>query len=143
MDTISEKIDYIIKEINLTPQHNKFVKKAIKDKISFYNKTRLKLKGISAVAIINHNFQTETIKRGEYLEKLHFINKYLKKHIKGIEVHNYAPELNQLHFSNNFKPIKIPQINSIEEAIETIAKKYSVISLKSYYYNKEYLPTLI
>ena len=143
MDTINEKIDYIIKEINLTPQHNMFIKKAIKDKITFYNKTRLKLKDVSGVAIINHNFQTETIKRGEYLEKIHFINKYLKKYIKGIEVHNYAPELNKLQFSNNFKPIKIPQITSIEEAIETIAKRYYLSALKSYYYNKEYLPTLI
>lgn len=143
MDTISEKIDYIIKEIELTPQHNKFIKKAIKDKRSYYYKTRLKLKHVSAVAIINHNFQAETIKRGEYIEKLDFINNYLKKHIKGIEVHNYAPELNKLHFINNFKPIKIPQIISIEEAIETIAKKYYLSALKSYYYNKEYLPTLM
>lgn len=143
MNTISEKIDYIIKEINLTPQHNKFVKKAIKDKITYYNKTRLKLKDISGVAIVNHNFQTETIKRGEYLEKLDFINKYLKKYIKGIEVHKYAPELNELHFINDFKPIKIPQVISIEEAIETIAKKYYLSALKSYYYNKKYLPTLM
>lgn len=41
----------------------------------------------------------------------------IKKTVKGLERHAYAPEMNTLHFVNG-STFKVPQITTIENAIE-------------------------
>ena len=125
MDTISEKLDYINKEIkntnvNLLGDFNIHLENAKEIKYAFYFNSRNKLKNIDAKILLKHNFQAEILSLAELLEKKVIINKILKiKNIK-IETHKFAPELNKVTI--NKKTFNAPNVINIDKEI-TIYQK--------------------
>lgn len=120
------KLQYIIQEIQSINIHNKYVKKAKKDRIDFYTATADKLGNISDEQIKKFSFISEVLRMAEDLEKAHFAPILLDKVTK-LETHQNAPELNILHFKD--KHIKTPQAKTIAEAITQIIRNNSLNSL--------------
>ena len=82
MDTISEKLDYINKEIkntnvNLLGDFDTYLRNAKEIKIQYYYNSRNKLKDIDSKILLKHNFQREIISLAELLEKKVTINKII------------------------------------------------------------------
>jgi len=101
MKTISEKIDYINKEINLTTNFNTHTKKAKEIKQKYYYLNRLQLKKLDAKILLKHNFQAEVLSLAELLEKKVLINKIISTKNIRVERHKYAPELNKVRINKN------------------------------------------
>ena len=125
MDTISEKLDYINKEIkntnvNLLGDFNIHLKNAKEIKYKFYYNSRNKLKNIDAKILLKHNFQAEILSLAELLEKKVIINKILKIRNIKIERHKFAPELNKVTI--NKKTFNAPYVIDIDKEITTYKK---------------------
>lgn len=134
METISEKLDYIIKEINLTPNYIKQIKEAKREKIEYYNSNKLELKNIDSKKILKHNFQAEVIARAEQIEKLETFEALYDNDIIGLEKHIFAPELNKLLISNHPQTIEIPtpQQTTISEAKKYIRDNYALYQIRQF-----------
>lgn len=126
MKTISEKINYINKEIkntnvNLLGEFNTHLKNAKEIKIKYYNSSKEKLKNIDNKTLLKHNFQTEVLRLAELLEKKVVINKIISMHHIKIKRHSYAPELNKVLFwsekTNKYKEIDAPNVVEISKTI--------------------------
>lgn len=125
MDTISEKLDYINKEIkntnvNLLGDFNIHLKNAKEIKYAFYFNSRNKLKNIDSKTLLKHNFQAEILSLAELLEKKVIINKILKIRNIKIERHKFAPELNKVTI--NKKTFNAPYVIDIDKEITTYKK---------------------
>lgn len=133
MNTQTDKIklDYIIKEINKTTNFNKFTIDAKKYKINYYknNYNKKELKRIKLSRIKLHNFQSETLKYSETLEKQSYKDKLLKC-IEKLEIHNFAPELNKLVFINK-EYILTSNKFTIKEALNKLIKNSCISTLKN------------
>jgi len=134
METISEKLDYIIKEINLTPNYIKQIKEAKREKIDYYTSNKLELKNIDGKKILKHNFQSEVIARAEQIEKLETFEALYDNDIIGLEKHIFAPELNKLLISNYPQTIEIPtpQQTTISEAKKYIRDNYALFQIRQF-----------
>lgn len=129
MNTTEKKLNYIISNINNVVNYSKFVKQAKKEKINYYNQNKKHLNNIDTKKIHEHNFDTEVLKLSELLEKKSYKNK-LYKCIDKLEIHNYSPEQNKLHFLNK-DYVLVSNKFKINDAIETIIKKYSISYIKN------------
>jgi len=127
METTSDKLKYIIKEIEATPLHFKEIKLAIEKRVKYYKANEIFLDNISEEKILKHSFQSEVIQLGEKLEKASIL---LDK-IKGIETHSHAPELNKLHTING-AIIPTPRKETIKEAVEYIATIKPLSDIKQF-----------
>jgi hypothetical protein len=121
-----DKLEYILKELNNIKPFNKYVKKAVTERIEYYNETEHLLKTVTMEQIKKFCFLAEVLREAEKLEKLNFAPKLLDKVIK-LEVYEYSPEQNKLHFKNHF--IAVPQAKTIAEAITQIINNNSITGL--------------
>lgn len=125
MKTISEKLDYINKEIkntnvNLLGDFKTHLKNAKEIKYKYYYNNRNKLKNIDAKTLLKHNFQAEILSLAELLEKKVAINKIINTKKIKIERHKFAPELNKVTINKN--TINAPYVISIDKEITTYEK---------------------
>jgi len=125
METITEKLDYINKEIkntnvNLIGNFNTHLKNAKEIKIKYYYSSRLKLKNIDSKIILKHNFQKEIISLAELLEKKVVINKIINTKNIRLERHKYAPELNKVKINKTI--FKTPHVVAIDDIVSTMQK---------------------
>ena len=120
MKTISEKIDYINTEINLTTNFNIHTKKAKQIKKKYYYLNRLQLKKLDAKILLKHNFQSEVLKLGELLEKKVLINKIISTKKIRVEKHKFAPELNKVRINKN--TFDAPNLIKIDKEISVSDK---------------------
>lgn len=137
MKTISEKLDYINKEIkntnvNLLGDFNIHLKNAKEIKYKYYYNNRNKLKNIDAKNLLKHNFQAEILSLAESLEKKVAINKIINTKKIKIERHKFAPELNKVTINKN--TIKAPYVISVDKEITTYQKleNYNYINLRQF-----------
>jgi hypothetical protein len=114
METIEQKLNYIIEEINKTPNVAPHINTSKCERIKYYKDSAWRLDAMNPETITNFNFQREVITKAENLEKVYMAEKLLH-FCTGVEVHNYAPELNTAHFCGYI--IKTPNINKVEELI--------------------------
>jgi L-lactate utilization protein LutC len=121
-----DKLEYILKELNNIKPFNKYVKKAVAERIEYYNETAHMLETVTMEQIEKFCFLAEALREAEKLEKLNFAPKLLDKVVK-LETHENAPELNLLHFKKHF--ITVPQAKTIAEAITQIIQSNSISSL--------------
>jgi hypothetical protein len=155
MKTISEKLEYINLEIkntnvNLIGNFNTHLRNAKEIKKKYYNNNKLKLKNIDSKVLLKHNFQAETLRLAELLEKKQTINKIIKKHKIKIERHMYAPELNKTYLINKekeTKEIQTPYVVEIDKQISTFKKEqnHNYINLETFLTKKSisYLKNLL
>ena len=128
--TNNEKLTFIKEAINKTYCKNKLANKAKIQRFDFYTENINRLENISIEDLKKHRFDIEVINLAFELEKLDFVTKRVFKKIKGIEVHNYAPELNKIILTNGYN-IAAPQITDIEKALLFITKSFSLTQLKA------------
>ena len=131
MNTISEKLDYINKEIkntnvSLLGEFNTHLKNAKEIKIKYYNSSKEQLKNIDSKTLLKHNFQSEVLRLAELLEKKALINKIISTHNIRIERHKYNPTSNKVLFlskkTKKKKEINIPNVIEISKTT-TIRQK--------------------
>lgn len=131
MDTISEKLDYINKEINntnvnLLGDFNTHLNNAKEIKIKYYNSSKEKLKNIDSKTLLKHNFQSEVLILAELLEKKVVINKIINIHNIRVERHKYNPTSNKVLFlskkTKKIKEIDAPYVIEISKTI-TVRQK--------------------
>lgn len=141
MKTISEKLDYINKEIkntnvNLLGDFNIHLKNAKEIKKEYYYNTRLKLKNIDSKILLKHNFQKEIISLAELLEKKVVINKIISTKKIKIEKHKFAPELNKVRINKN--TFDAPNLIKIDKEISVVDKleNHKAINLRTFLSNK-------
>ncbi len=137
MKTISEKLDYINKEIentnvNLIGDFNIHLKNAKEIKYKFYYNNRNKLKNIDSKTLLKHNFQSEILSLAELLEKKVAINKIINTKKIKIEKHKFAPELNKVTINKN--TFAAPYVISIDKEITTYQKleNHNYINLRQF-----------
>lgn len=137
MKTISEKLDYINKEIkntnvNLLGDFNIHLKNAKEIKYKFYYNSRNKLKNIDSKTLLKHNFQAEILSLAELLEKKVAINKIINTKKIKIEKHKFAPELNKVTINKN--TFAAPYVISINKEITTYQKleNHNYINLRQF-----------
>lgn len=121
-----DKLEYIIKELNKIKPFNKYVKKAVAERLEYYNETAHMLETVTMEQIEKFCFLAEVLREAEKLEKLNFAPKLLDKVIK-LEIYEYSPEQNKLHFKSHF--ITVPQAKTIAEAITQVIQNNSISSL--------------
>ena len=141
MKTISEKLDYINKEIkntnvNLIGNFNTHLKNAKEIKIKYYHNSRNKLKNIDSKILLKHNFQKEIISLAELLEKKVVINKIINTKNIRLERHKYAPELNKVKINKTI--FQAPNVVSIQDMVSTMQKiqNCNAINLRTFLNNK-------
>jgi len=137
METISEKLDYINKEIkntnvNLLGDFHIHLNKAKEIKYKFYYNSRNKLKNIDSKILLKHNFQAEILSLAELLEKKVVINKIINTKKIKIEKHKFAPELNKVIINKN--TFDAPYVINIDKEITTYQKleNHKYINLKQF-----------
>ena len=141
MQTISEKLDYINKEIkntnvNLVGDFCTHLNNAKEIKYKFYYNSRNKLKNIDAKILLKHNFQAEILSLAELLEKKVLINKIISSKNIRLEKHKFAPELNKTKI--NKSTIDTPNVVSISDTVTTMQKiqNNKAINLRTFLSNK-------
>ena len=141
MQTISEKLDYINKEIkntnvNLIGDFNTHLNNAKEIKIKYYYSSRLKLKNIDSKILLKHNFQKEIISLAELLEKKVVINKIISTKNIRLERHKFAPELNKVKINKTI--FEAPHVVTIDDIVSTMQKiqNCNAINLRTFLNNK-------
>ena len=141
MQTISEKLDYINKEIkntnvNLMGDFNSHLNNAKEIKIKYYYSSRIKLKNIDSKILLKHNFQKEIISLAELLEKKVVINKIISTKNIRLERHKFAPELNKVKINKTI--FEAPHVVTIDDIVSTMQKiqNCNAINLRTFLNNK-------
>lgn len=137
METISEKLDYINKEIkntnvNLIGNFNTHLNNAKEIKTKYYYNSRNKLKDIDSKILLKHNFQKEIISLAELLEKKVVINKIINTKNIRLERHKFAPELNKVKINKTI--LEAPNVVAIDDMVSTMQKiqDYKAINLRTF-----------
>lgn len=125
------KLKYIINELNSIKPSNKYVSEAIKERVKYYNDTAHMLENVTEQQILNFCFLSEVLRKAEILEKQKFYKILINKAVK-LERHEYAPELNKLHFKG--RKIDTPKATTIVDAISQIISNSSLTSLNGFIY---------
>lgn len=97
METIEQKLNYIIEQINATPNFTPHISSTKVERVNYYKDMKHKLSEMQPEKITAYDFQREVIIKAENLEKVYMAEKLLH-FLTGIETHAYAPELNTAHF---------------------------------------------
>ncbi len=137
METISEKLDYINKEIkntnvNLIGNFNTHLNNAKEIKTKYYYNSRNKLKDIDSKILLKHNFQKEIISLAELLEKKVVINKIINTKNIRLERHKFAPELNKVKINKTI--LEASNVVAIDDMVSTMQKiqNCSAINLRTF-----------
>lgn len=96
--------------------------------IDFYREKTDKLDKVTLSTINTHDFEKELKNKSILLSKFNILTK--KGIVKGLETHDYAPELNRLHL-NNGSIIFVYGTTEINEAITKICNKYSLDKIRT------------
>lgn len=125
------KLKYIINELNNIKPSNKYVSEAIKERVKYYNDTAHILENVTDEQILKFCFLSEVLRKAEILEKQKFYKILIDKAVK-LERHEYAPELNKLHFKR--RKIDTPKATTITDAISQIITTNSLTCLNGLMY---------
>lgn len=125
------KLKYIINELNNIKPSNKYVSEAIKERVKYYNDTAHMLENVTDEQILKFCFLSEVLRKAEILEKQKFYKILIDKAVK-LERHEYAPELNKLHFKR--RKIDTPKATTITDAISQIITTNSLTCLNGLMY---------
>ena len=126
-----EKLKYIINELNNIKPSNKYVFEAIIERKQYYNDTAHMLENVTEKQIKDFCFLSEVLRKAEIIEKQKFYKILFNKAIK-LETHQYAPELNKLHFKS--RKIDTPKATTITDAITQIIYNNSLTCLNGFIY---------
>ncbi len=127
--TNKNKLNYIIALINTMPEKGGYkIKECKRNRVKHYTDNIDKLTNIEFSKLENYSFTDEVLRHSEQLEKKTYVSIVTDK-VQKLEVHKYAPELNQLHF-NNATTFKTPHTNTINEAIIFFIDNHSLKQLK-------------
>jgi len=96
------KISHIRNEINEIENSSIFIIDAKKQCLENYENRLNELERIKLNKVLNYDFVAEVYRKSEVLEKTKLIENIIDKS-SGIEIHNFAPELNKLVLSNENK----------------------------------------
>lgn len=125
------KLKYIINELNNIKPSNRYVSEAIKERVKYYNDTAHMLENVTDEQILKFCFLSEVLRKAEILEKQKFYKILIDKAVK-LERHEYAPELNKLHFKR--RKIDTPKATTITDAISQIITTNSLTCLNGLMY---------
>lgn len=125
------KLKYIINELNNIKPSNKYVSEAIKERVKYYNDTAHMLENVTDEQILKFCFLSEVLRKAEIIEKQKFYKILIDKAVK-LERHEYAPELNKLHFKR--RKIDTPKATTITDAITQIITTNSLTCLNGLMY---------
>lgn len=124
----SQKLEFITKSINSIPGTAKHIATAKKERIQYYSDNIDRLINVSEEQLTKHNFQIEVLNASQMILKRNLLPKLLKK-VYRLERHQYAPEMNKLHFTNN-EFVKVPQRKTIEDALTCVINTMSLEHLQ-------------
>lgn len=124
----SQKLQFITKAINSVPGVAKHIAAAKKERIKYYSDNIDRLINVSEEQLTKHNFSVEVLNASQMILKRNLLPKLLKK-VYRLERHQYAPELNKLHFTNN-EFVKVPQRKTIEDALTCVVNTMSLEHLQ-------------
>lgn len=125
-----ERLKQIKEQLKTAPKTGVYkLKETKKEMLNFYGSKLKDLEKVSEETFKKHCFVSELIKRCEQKERRSYIPK-LKKIIKGLERHVYAPELNELQTIKG-NVYKTPQKTEIDNAIEFIVFNNSISKIRS------------
>jgi hypothetical protein len=122
-----QNISIINQKINAVYSKHKFINEAKKQRLEYYQHNLDRVNIIDTDFIQKYDFTNEVLNLSFYLEKLHYINKSLLKHIS-LERHVYAPELNKILIFN--KQISAPKIADINAAVLFLINNFSIELIK-------------
>jgi hypothetical protein len=126
-----QNFELITEKINSIKNTNKFIIKAKKEKLQFYFNRIDDINNMDFNKIEKHDFKAEILSASINIKKLDYFSKYKYKFIDKLEIHEFSPELNKIYFRNMNLYIKIPNITSIETAIQYIIVNQSLEQIKS------------
>ena len=128
-----DRLNYIIHELKQAPTTGIFkVKETKREMLSFYTKEKERLYDIPLEQIQKYSFISELLQRCEQKEKASKTKQILAR-VKGLERHEYAPEMNKLIF-NNDEAFYVPQVKTIEKDVEVFISKSSLTKIKKLIY---------
>lgn len=128
-----ENLEYIIHELKQAPSTGIFkVKETKKEMLNFYTKEKERLEKVPIEEMRKYSFISELLQKCEQKEKASKTKQVLNR-VKGLERHEYAPEMNKLVF-NNDEVFSVPQIKTIEKAVEVFINKSSLSQIKKIIY---------
>lgn len=108
-------IKLIENKIKLVPGTDNFIKKAKIQRLQYYKDNLIRVNQMQAEKINEYNFKVEIINHAYNLRKSALLPKIMKQVIK-LELHNFAPELNKIHFTKN-RFISVAGKNDITSAL--------------------------
>ena len=124
-----EKFNIVTQKINSVYSTNKFINKAKKDIIKLYKERINDLEKLNIDIIEKFDFASEVLEYMFYIEKLDYFKKHKYKKITKLEIHNYSPEQNKLHFGNKY--ISVKNCFTIEKAIQFVVFNQSLEQIKT------------
>lgn len=113
--TTTEKLGYALQQINKVHGTAKHIKKAKLNRVDFYTANFSQLESISEEQLKKHDFTGETLNLSHKFLKSSLLPKLLKNVVK-LENHNFAPELNLLHFKGSVI-VRTPNKRTITDAL--------------------------
>lgn len=132
-----EKLKHIEKQINLVPNYNLYIKDTKKECILNYRTRLFELEQVEKEKVLAFDYQREVYNKAENKEKQFFISKLIDISV-GIEKHIFAPELNKLILTTQFKAgkkiepnyIKVPSCYDYKQVREHL-QKLSLCDIKN------------
>lgn len=108
-------IKLIENKIKLVAGTDNFIKKAKIQRLKYYKDNLSRVNQMQPEKIQEYSFTVEIINHAYNLRKSALLPKIMKQVIK-LELHNFAPELNKLHFTKN-RFISVAGKNDISSAL--------------------------
>ena len=134
---VQDKLDYIEREINLVPNYNSYIKETKRECLLNYKARLFELEQVDKEIVLSFDYANEIYNKAENKEKQVFISKIIDISV-GIEKHIFAPELNKLVLTTQFKAgkkiepnyIKVPSCYDYKQVREHL-QKLSLYDIKS------------
>lgn len=116
MKTKETKLQFILEQISqVTPPilygFEFYTKKAKKNLIEEYKNRIEELENVPPKFIRNFDFSRQVYQKAERLERRSLAQKLVGTKFIGLEVHKYAPELNNAKFKRAIELTKVPSFN--------------------------------
>ena len=124
-----EKLAYVLKTIEKLPIKTKNGLKAKKIKSEYYQRTEINFEIIPEETVLNYR-AAEVLNLAHELDKMDYFHKYKAEKILGLNIHKFAPELNELVFMDG-SIFKTPRITEVSKAITHLIKCMSMEQLKA------------
>ena len=125
-----KNIELVLRKIGDIKNSNNSIKKAKAILIEKYQKRAMELESISIEKIDGYDFKSEVLRISIEITKLDYFMKTKYKKILGLNIHKFAPELNELNFIDG-QTFRTPGITEIPKAINYLTAKMSLEQIES------------